>query len=171
MKKILAALMLLLSFGTMAQVKIGFVDSQKLLDTMPSRKAAIVKYQEHEKKLVEDYQKLQAEVKSMEEEYQKNVGNWTPVIRQSFEKKLQGKYTQLQSSEESIQEELQDYSAELNEPILGRVRNAVKIVSERQKISMVVDKSSTLYSAADMDITSLVVVELLKLEKEATVNK
>lgn len=151
----------------MAQVKIGFVDSQRLLDTMPSRKAAIEKIMEHEKQLIEDLKSLQTEIQKMEKEYQEKVNNMTPVIRQSFEKKLQDKYTQFQTSQQSSQEELQAYGEELNAPILERLQNAVKIVAERQKLAMVVDKTSALYSAADMDITSTVVAELLRLEKEA----
>ncbi len=167
MKKIIAGLLMLLSFGSMAQVKIGFVDSQRLLDTMPSRKAAIEKIMEHEKQLIEDLKSLQAEIQKMEKEYQEKVNNMTPVIRQSFEKKLQDKYTQFQTSQQSSQEELQAYGEELNAPILERLQNAVKIVAERQKLAMVVDKTSALYSAADMDITSTVAAELLRLEKEA----
>lgn len=167
MKKIIAGLLMLLSFGSMAQVKIGFVDSQRLLDTMPSRKAAIEKIMEHEKQLIEDLKSLQAEIQKMEKEYQEKVNNMTPVIRQSFEKKLQDKYTQFQTSQQSSQEELQAYGEELNAPILERLQNAVKIVAERQKLAMVVDKTSTLYSAADMDITPTVAAELLRLEKEA----
>lgn len=167
MKKIIAGLLMLLSFGSMAQVKIGFVDSQRLLDTMPSRKAAIEKIMEHEKQLIEDLKSLQTEIQKMEKEYQEKVNNMTPVIRQSFEKKLQDKYTQFQTSQQSSQEELQAYGEELNAPILERLQNAVKIVAERQKLAMVVDKTSALYSAADMDITSTVVAELLRLEKEA----
>jgi hypothetical protein len=36
---------------------------------------------------------------------------------------------------------------------------------------MVIDKTSTLYFAPEMDITSVVAVELLKLEKEAAAIK
>jgi outer membrane protein len=168
MKKIVTGLVLFLSFGTMAQTKIGFVDSQRLLDTMPSRKVAIEKIVAHEKELMDEIRKMDADLQKLATDYQAKAGDMTPVIRQSTEKKLAEKQQQLETRYQSVQDELQDYGEELNTPILNRVKQAVTIVAERQKLGMVVDKTNTLYSAADMDITNLVIVEILKLEKEAT---
>lgn len=167
MKKVVAALALLLSFGTMAQVKIGFVDSQRLLDTMPSRKAALEKYMAHEKELMDEIRALDADLQKMAADYQAKAGDMTPVIRQSAEKKINDKQAQLENRYQSVQQELQAYGEELNAPILDKVHQAVKVVSERQKLAMVVDKTSTLYSAADMDITNAVATELLRIEQEA----
>ena len=43
MKNVLLGLFVVIGFSTFAQTKIGHVDSQKLLDTLPSRKEAIKK--------------------------------------------------------------------------------------------------------------------------------
>lgn len=166
MKNILAGLVILMSFGTMAQVKIGFVDSQKLLDTMPSRKIATEKYLTHEKELAEEIRAMDAELQKLIKDLETNGGNKTPVLRQAAEKKIMEKERQLEERYESVQQELQAFGNELNKPILNRIQKAVSTVAERQKLSMVVDKSSTLYSAADMDITSAVAVELIRLEQE-----
>jgi outer membrane protein len=167
MKKILAGLVMLMSFGTMAQVKIGFVDSQRLLDTMPSRKAAMEKYLAHEKELADEFRLMRADLEKVYADYQSKVGDMTPVLRQAAEKKIMDKEQAVQGRQESIQQELQAYGEELNIPILDKIQKAIAIISERQKLSMVVDKSSTLYFAPEMDITSAVAVELLKLEKES----
>ncbi len=157
---------MMVSFGTFSQTKFGFVDSQKLMDTMPSRIVALEKLQAHEKQLINDLKTLQADIQKLEEDYQKNLPNMSLVVRQAAEKKLQEKHNQFQTSQQSSQEELQAYGEELNNPILDRIEKAIAIVAERQKLTMVVDKSSTLFHAADMDITKLVAVELMKLEKE-----
>lgn len=158
---------MLMSFGTIAQVKIGFVDSQKLLDTMPSRKVAMEKYLAHEKELAEEFNIMRADLEKAYNDYQVKQGDLTPVLRQAAEKKIMDKERSVQERQQSIQQELQAFGEELNVPILDRIQKAVTIVSERQKLSMVVDKSSTLYFAPDMDITNAVAVELLRLEKEA----
>ncbi|HLU86877.1 MAG TPA: OmpH family outer membrane protein [Taishania sp.] len=164
MKKILAGLVLMLSFGTMAQVKIGFVDSQRLLDTMPSRKVAMDKYLAHEKELAEEFTTMRNDLEKAYNDYQAKQGDMTPVLRQAAEKKIMDKERALQERQQSIQQELQAFGEELNTPILDRVQKAIAIVSERQKLSMVVDKSTTLYFAPELDITNQVAVELLKLE-------
>jgi outer membrane protein len=167
MKKILVGLLMMVSFGAMAQVKIGFVDSQKLLDTMPSRKAALEKYKVHEKTLADEFNVLRADLEKAYGEYQAKQGDLTPVLRQAAEKKIMDKEKSVQERQETIQQELQAYGEELNIPILDKVQKAIAIIAERQKISMVVDKSTTLYHDKTMDITSIVAVELLRLEKES----
>lgn len=167
MKNLLVAIVVFLSFGTMAQVKIGFVDSQKLLDTMPSRKVAMDKYLAHEKEVTTEFNTMRAELEKAYADYQAKQGDLTPVLRQAAEKKIMDKERAVQERQQSIQQELQAFGEELNVPILDRIQKAISIISERQKLSMVVDQSSTLYFAPEMDITNIVAVELLRLEKES----
>ncbi len=165
MKNVLAALMMVLSFGAMSQVKIGFVDTQRLLDTMPSRKVAIVQYQEHEKSLREELQTMSVDLQKMYEDYEKKQNDMTPVLRQHAEKKIMDKQRAFEERQQSMQEELQAYGEELNKPILAKVQKAIAVISDRQKLSMVVDVTTTLYYAPEMNITTVVAAELMKLEK------
>ena len=62
MKKLLLALAVMFSVGTvMAQSKVAHVNSQKLLDTLPSRKIAITKLQEFEANGVKELQEMEAD--------------------------------------------------------------------------------------------------------------
>lgn len=167
MKKFLAGLMMLLSFGVMAQSKIGFVDTQSLLDTMPSRKAAEVKYLAFEEEQYMELQSMQQEGEKMYKEYEAKKGDMTPVIRQSWENKLMEKEQQIQKFAQTMQQTLQAYTSELNQPILDRVQEAVKIVATRKKLDLVVDQTTTLYFNETLDITAEVAAELLKLDKAA----
>jgi len=166
MKQIIALLFALWSLGSVGQVKIGLVDTQQLLDTMPSLKAAEKKIEDREKELIEDLKNLQTEIQKLEKDYQEKMNDLTPILRQASEKKLQDKYAHFQTSQQAAQEELQAYGEELNAPILERLKQAVKTVSEQQKLTMVVDKNTTLYSSDTMEITKIVAVELLKLEEQ-----
>lgn len=165
MKKILLGfVVVLVSVSSFAQVKVGFVDSQKLLDTMPSRQDAMDKYLAHEQKLGEELKLMQEDLQKAYADYQAKLGDLSPVLRQAAEKKILTKEQAVQQRQQTIQQELVAYGEELNAPILERVQKAIKIISEKQKLTMVVDKSTTLYFDPQMDITSSVVVELLKLE-------
>jgi len=167
LKIVSIALFTLISCSTFAQVKLGFVDTQRLLDTMPSRKKALEKYQNHEKDLYEELTTMKAEYDKLVADYQAKYNDLTPVLRQASEKKILAKEQQLQDRQQSMQQELQAFGEELNAPILERIQKSISAVSERQKLSMVIDQSSTLYFAPEMDITDAVASELLKLEKEA----
>ena len=74
----------------------------------------------------------------------------------------------LEERQQSLNAEMQAVSQELNKPILERVQKAVEVVSDRKKLSYVIDESVTLYFKGGMDITSEVLVELLKMDAEAT---
>lgn len=165
MKKFLVGLMVLMSLGATAQVKVGFVDSQRLLDTMPSRKIAADKYVAYEKESYSELQIMQADLEKAYADYQLKEKDMSPVLKESAQRKLMEKERLFNERQQGVSQELQAYSNELNAPILQKVQDAVKIVSERKKVSYVMDQSSTLYFSPDLDMTAEVAVELLKLDK------
>lgn len=166
MKKLLVVLVLVLGAGTsMAQSKVAHVNSQVILDTLPSRKAAIIKLQEFEKNGIAELQEMEEDFNLAVAKYQKEQPNMTPILIKIEEEKLMKKQQALQERESSLNAEMQAYSQELNAPILEKVQKAVEIVSERKKLNYVIDESVTLYFKGGMDITDEVIVELLNLDK------
>ena len=169
MKRIVLALVLIFSVGyVVAQQKIAHVNSQKLLDTLPSRKAAIVQLKAFEESGVKELQEMEADFNKQIAIYEKNRPTMSPVIIKIEEEKLMKKQQALQEREQSLNSEMQAVSQELNKPILERVQKAVEIVSDRKKLSYVIDESTTLYFKGGMDITNEVITELLRLDADAT---
>jgi outer membrane protein len=169
MKKLLLALVVMFSVGTvMAQSKVAHVNSQKLLDTLPSRKIAITKLQDFEANGVKELQEMESDFNAALAKYEADRPKMTPVEIKIAEDKLMKKQTNIQEREQSLQQEMQLYSQELNKPILDRVQKAVEIVSDRKKLNYVIDESTTLYHKGGMDITNEVIIELLRLDAEAT---
>lgn len=167
MKKLLLAIAIVFSAGSlMAQTKIAHVNSQVLLDTLPSRKVAIQKLQEFERNGVKELQEMEADLNNAYAKYERDRPNMSPVIIKIEEEKLMKKQQALQDREQSLNAEMQAYSQELNTPILGMVQKAVEIVSDRRKINYVIDESVTLYFKGGTDITDEVIVELLKMDKQ-----
>lgn len=171
MKKLLVVLVLILGAGSvMAQSKVGHVNSQLLFDTMPSRKAAIVKLQEFEAAGVKELREMEADLNLAFQKYEAEKNSKTPVLLKIEEEKLMKKQQALADREQSLNMEMQAYSQELNSPILKRVQQAIKIVAERKKLNYVFDESNTLYFDPALDITKEVMVELMLLEKAANPN-
>jgi outer membrane protein len=165
MKKLLLALVVVLSTGSlMAQTKIAHVNSQVLLDTMPSRLVAMQKLQKFEADGIAELKEMEADLNAAIAKYEQDRPNMSPVIIKIEEEKLMKKQQALQEREQSLNVEMQAYSQELNAPILQMVQDAVKIVSERRKLNYVIDESITLYFAGGLDITDEVAAELLKLD-------
>jgi outer membrane protein len=168
MKKILMALAVMLSIGAVnAQSKVAHVNSQKLLDTLPSRKDALKKLKEFEANGMKELQEMEADLNTSYAKYEKDRPNMIQAQIKIEEDKLMKKQQNIQEREQSLNQEMQILSQELNKPILERVQKAVEIVSDRKKLNYVIDESVTLYFKGGMDITPEVLSELLKLDGEA----
>lgn len=171
MKKLLVAFMLVLSAGSlMAQSKIGNVNTQLLLDTMPTRKDAMRKLIDFESGGKKELQEMKMDYDAAVQAYLQKQPTLSPVLQKIEEDKIMKKEQALYDRQQSLEAELQAYSQELNEPILNRVQEAIKIVSERKKLSYVIDQNVTLYFDKTLDITDEVVIELLRLDNAAMPN-
>lgn len=172
MKSVLLVLAMMTA-GTAAwsQQKIGHVNSQELLDTLPSRKVAIQKLRDFETAGAKELDEMQLDFEKAYAKYQKEKPAMSPVIIQIEEEKLMRKQQALQEREQSLNREMQVVGQELNQPILDRVQRAVKLVAERKKLSYVIDETVTLYFDGGIDITAEVMTELLRMDKEETAGK
>ncbi|MEY4487056.1 MAG: hypothetical protein RL440_1598 [Bacteroidota bacterium] len=168
MKNVLLGLFVVIGFSTFAQTKIGHVDSQKLLDTLPSRDIAIKKLDSMKTAGMQELQLMDADFQKAYQDYTVNQATKSPAERQIIEGRLMQKQQMLEATQASLEEGLQIMSEELNKPILDRVQKAIDIVAERKKLNYVLDVSATMYSKGGIDITSEVIVELLLLDAAAT---
>ncbi|TNE53787.1 MAG: OmpH family outer membrane protein [Bacteroidetes bacterium] len=168
MKKLMVVLVAVMSMSTMmAQTKVAHVNSQTLLDSMPSRQSALKQLKEFEAAGVKELQEMEADLQEAYKKYMANQAELSPVMKQYEEEKIQKKQMAMQQREQELQQQIGNLSNDLNEPILKRVQEAVKIVAERKKIGYVIDESTTLYFSGGMDITNDVMKELIRLDQEA----
>ena len=167
MKNVLLGLFVAIGFSTFAQTKIGHVDSQKLLDTLPSRDIAIKKLDSMKTAGMQELQLMDADFQKAYQDYMTNQASKSPAERQIIEGRLMQKQQMLEATQASLEEGLAIMSEELNKPILDRVEKAIEIVADRKKLNYVIDVSATLYSKGGIDITNEVIVELLLLDAAA----
>jgi outer membrane protein len=168
MKNVILGLFVVIGFSTFAQTKIGHVDSQKLLDTLPSRDIAIKKLDSMKTAGMQELKMLDDDFQKAYQDYGIRQNAMSPAERQIVEGRLMQKQQMLEATQASLEEGLQIMSEEMNKPILDRVQKAIDIVAERKKLNYVLDVSATMYSKGGIDITSEVIVELLLLDAAAT---
>lgn len=150
MKKLTKVLVLMvlalgLGFGANAQgQKIGYVDSQVIIDMMPES----TKIQQD---LQTYYGELQAELQAMANEYQNkmrdyeaNAATMSNILRQSKEKEimdLQGRIQEFQANAEN------DFAAkqeELSKPMLDKIKKAIDDVVKAKGMAYVFEKTMIL---------------------------
>lgn len=174
MKKLVLLLVVTLTIGTgdylNAQSTMAHVNTQRVLDTMPSRKAALkererfeqramTELQETQQKLQQDYQKLQEEKSSM-----------APTAFKFEENRLMKKSQEFQERQQELDQQVQILNQELNAPILDRVQKAIEVVAKQEKVDYVIDESALLYGNGK-NITDKVIKEVMKMENEALVGQ
>ena len=151
-----------------AQMKLAHVNSQRLLDSLPS----YIKAESDLKKFQDDgVAELGVLEKQINDAYVKLDGiknDLTPTMLKIEQEKIMGMEQRYQQKQTLLQQQLQTLANEYNQPILDRLQKAVEIVADRKKVNYVLDTSKLLYSKAGMDITMEVKAELLRLDAEAT---
>jgi len=165
MKKLFVVLISIFVFGAVeAQSKIAYVNSQEVLDTLPSRKAAIKELQDLSTASQKELQDLNDDLQKAYTKYQNEAETLSTVLRQYEEDRIQKMQQNLQSRQDELQNRLRDRGDELNAPILKRLQKAVATVADRKKLEYVLDESQLLYTKGGTDITNEVIAEALKLD-------
>lgn len=165
MKKLFFALAIaILSITSAAAQKIGHVNSQKVLDTLPSRRAAITEISMLQDMGVREMTEMDSTLQTYYMEYEKNKSVWSALVRESYENKIRNYTMRMQEREQQIDGQLNQLSSALNQKSLDVVKKAVSTVSELKKLNYIIDESVLLYNSGGTDITPDVIKEALKLD-------
>lgn len=169
MKKIILTLVLAattlggVAFG---QSNFGHIDTQKVLDTMPSRKTAMMELEKFEARAVRELQETQKKLQADYAKLQEEGASMSKTAYEWEEERLMKKSQEFQTRQQELDQQMKVLGDELNAPILTLIKEAVSKVSKVEKLNYVLDVSTLLYSDGK-DITDKVIKEVLKVEAEA----
>lgn len=173
MKKLIAATILigaifLFSKTANAQkgLKIGVVDIETIVKTMPEAATADKKLQDLSKKYRDSLVSLEKKFNSKMEKYNKQKAMMTPKQQKKEEQSLQQiqmDYQKFQQEKLGAQGELAQTREKLLSPIRKKVKIAIEKIAKKEKMSFVLDKSTPilLYAEDKYDIT-FSVLDLIK---------
>lgn len=165
MKKVFAVILLMATgFGLNAQMKLAHVNSQSLLDSLPSYLKAESDLKRFQDEGVAELGILEKQINDAYVRLESIKGDLTPTMLKIEQEKIMGSEQRYQQTQTLLQQQLQTLANEYNQPILDRLQKAVELVADRKKVNYVVDISKVLYSKAGMDITGEVKIELARLD-------
>jgi outer membrane protein len=167
MKNLLLLVTIFMSLSVFGQSKIGHVNSQKLLDTMQSRKIAMKKLDDFRSEGIKELQEMQKAFEAAYAKFEATSKDMSPVLLKMEQDKLMKKQQDIEARQGELEQGLQVYNEELNKPILDRIQKAIEIVADRKKLSYVIDESAALYFKGGIDCTAEAVIEVLRLDAEA----
>jgi len=168
MKNLLLLVTIFVSLSVFGQSKIGHVNSQKLLDTMQSRKIAMQKLDDFRAEGIKELQEMQKAFEAGYVKFESTSKDMSPVLLKMEQDKLMKKQQDIEARQGELEQGLQVYNEELNKPILDRIQKAIEIVADRKKLSYVIDESAALYFKGGIDCTAEAVIEVLRLDAEAS---
>jgi outer membrane protein len=167
MKNLLLLVTIFVSLSVFGQSKIGHVNSQKLLDTMQSRKIAMKKLDDFRAEGIKELQEMQKAFEAGYVKFESTSKDMSPVLLKMEQDKLMKKQQDIEARQGELEQGLQVYNEELNKPILDRIQKAIEIVADRKKLSYVIDESAALYFKGGIDCTAEAIIEVLRLDAEA----
>ena len=167
MKKLLVVLVFGMVGTVFGQTKVASVNSQKVMDTMPSYRQAVVALEQVRMDGMREIQNLEAELQRLYKEYQEAEKTQPPVILEHKAKTIQQKEQEYQQKQYGLEQGFKELSQNLNSPILVKVQEAIKKIAKSKNYDYVTDQSMLLYFNESLDITDEVVTEVLRMDKEA----
>ncbi len=168
-KSFLLLSLIFFSSSLFAQLKIGYVDSDTIMDKLPDAQDA----RQQLDALIQEWQTelntMEAEWKTKYDDYEKRKLIMSDQTRSETESelvKLEQKIIEFREKKFGTNGELFTKQDELMKPVQNKVFSVIKIVAEELELDFVFDRSGgvfMLYAKEEHDITNLV-LEKLKLQ-------
>lgn len=167
MAKILSLFLIIFLSGSLfAQVKIGFIDSDTIMDKLPDAQDARQKLDALISEWQGELSKLESEWKTKYDDYEKRKLIMTDQTRADIERdliQLEQKIVEYREKKFGTNGELFQKQDELMKPVQNKIFNAIKSVAEKDNFDFIFDRSGDillLYAKDQHDVTQRVLDEL-----------
>ncbi len=156
-KKILVVALLALPFGIFAQDKIAYINSQEVLMAMPETKAAQAELEKIGKQLEADLKSQENEFAKKYQEFTQQMDTLIETIRIRRSTELNEIRQRMETFQQESQQKLETTQRDLLAPIYQKIMDTIKVVSEENGFTYVMEKGAFLYTAPSApDATPLV---------------
>ena len=160
LKKFIFAGIALLSFstGVVAESKIGFVNSQKILNDAPQAARAKKKIEKDFEPRDQELQRIAKQLKTMQESIDKNAVTMAETERRTKEREFADLNREFQRKQREFREDLSQRQNEEMAAIFERVNKIIKQLAEAEKYDIIFQEA--VYANPRIDITDKVIKAL-----------
>lgn len=169
-KLLLTTFILLLPFAAFAQLKVGIMNPQSVLEAMPETEGVQAELDSFIEEKQNDFQNRYTNWIEDVTEYTEQVeaGNLSEQEKQSREEQLAEKEEELESYQRRVQNEIQQKQNELLNPLLIKIETTMELVAEDLNLDFVINKTASTgdpivyYSSSrGVDITDQVIEKII----------
>ncbi|MCX7167220.1 MAG: OmpH family outer membrane protein [Rhodocyclales bacterium] len=160
LKKYILAGVALLSFSAavLAENRIGFVNSQKILNDAPQAAKAKKKIEKDFEKRDQDLQRIAKQLQGMQENLDKNAVTMAESERRTKEREFGDLNRDFQRKQREFREDLSQRQNEEMASIFERVNKIIKQIAEAEKYDIIFQEA--VYTNPRIDITDKVIKAL-----------
>ena len=139
----------LAAMSVSAQVKLGHIETQKLIQAMPEWTAAQKTFEEEQKKVNTELNGLREQFQTKLAEYSEKMKTYSEAMRATTEEELQGLQQRIQRFQETAMAQLEKTQNDLMQPVMEKALNAIKEVGKENGFTYIFDMNAgILYAAA-----------------------
>ncbi len=149
----------LLASTASANVKIGYVDMQKAIQSTKAGQKAKKSLEANFEKRKKGLQKKEGELKKMGEELEKKAMVLSDEVRAQKQKEFQESMMEFQQTVQKNQQEIQQEERKLTEPILKKLQTVIEEMAKKESYTVILERreNGVLWAEKDLDITDKVV--------------
>jgi len=156
----------MLSYNSYAQtvLKLGHVDINQILSSLPQRDSAAAIMEKETKEIQKAFEEMSAEYNKLFDDYEKAASLLTDVVRKAKEADLLDKQKRLEEFQQNATTKLDQRNAELVKPILEKILKAIDKVAAENGFTYILDvsKGSVVYTSKDSQNINPLVLKILK---------
>ncbi|OIN60194.1 OmpH family outer membrane protein [Arsenicibacter rosenii] len=148
-------------------LKLGYTSMDYLLQQVPESKDIQNQLTIQQQQAANELKRLNTELQTKFETYQKGAAQMSDVIRADREKELQGLQTRIQEFEQNAQQQLQAKYQQLVNPVIQKIQKNIDAVAKENGYTYVFNLDAgagtavvLLYAPEDNNITELVLKKM-----------
>ncbi len=151
-------LMMVFSLSALAEVKLGYVDMQKAIQSSKAGQKAKKELETEFNKRKKTLQAKEDDLKKKGEELEKQAMVLSDEVRGKKQKEFQKNMMEFQQLVQKNQQEIQQEERKLTEPIIKKIQAVIEEIAQKDGYSLVLEKreNGVLYSQKELDITDQV---------------
>ena len=145
-----------------APLKIGYINSNTLLQSMPEKAKADSDLAKYAKSFQDQIDIMRKEYQTKGQQYQAGEKTMSDAMKEVKMKEIQDLQNRIESTQQSAQEKLQTKKQDLYAPVLDKADKAIKAVAKEKNYDYILDAQAgaLLFGKDEYDLTPTVKAKL-----------
>lgn len=161
-KSLIVLLIAIFAMGSSAfaqkTVKLGHINSSKLMEIMPGKDSAQAVLQNEVTELENTLKSMQTELETRYNNYVEKSEGWSDLVKKTEQKTIQDMGARIEEFQTNAQKQLQEREEQLLQPLIDKAKKAIEEVAKENGYTYVFDSGvgALLYQQDSDDIMPLV---------------